>query len=293
MNTWTHYHLAKTVDDALQALSSTQGETRLVSGGTDLLLDIQQGRMPAPELLVDLTGVEEMRCLELRGAELFIGAAVPLSRVAESPLVAEHARALTEAAGLIGGPQVRNVATLGGNVGHALPAADGTISLLAMGAQAEVAAPEGRRRVDLAALFAGPGQSNLDRRREVLVGFYLAARQPNEGSAFARVMRPQGVALPILNMGIWLRREGSRVVDVRVAVGPGGPRPHRSAAAETCLCAGEFTPERVELACKALLEDTRFRTSPQRATAAYRNHLSGVLMKDIIQRAWVRAAGQA
>ena len=85
--------------------------------------------------------------LELRGEELFIGAAVPVNRVALDPMVIEHALALVEACNLIAGPQVRNTATLGGNVAHALPAAEGTIALTALDAQAEVANAAGTRRM--------------------------------------------------------------------------------------------------------------------------------------------------
>ena len=95
--------------------------------------------------------------MRTRGRSLFIGAAVPLSHIARHPLVAQHAEALREACELIGGPQVRNVATLGGNVAHALPAADGTIALLALDATAEIASLNGSRRLPVAELFEGQG----------------------------------------------------------------------------------------------------------------------------------------
>ncbi len=112
----------------------------------------------------------------------------------------DNAQALIEACGLIGGPQVRNVATLGGNVAHALPAADGTIALMALNAQVEVANQKGNRRVPIAEMFLGPGKSALIQ-NELLVGFYLPLQNQNQASAFQRVMRPQGVALPIIQLG--------------------------------------------------------------------------------------------
>ncbi len=114
-----------------------------IAGGTDLLLDLKQGRHAPVHTLIDLTFVSEMSLLELRGDDLYIGAAVSVNRVALDPLVGTHAQALVEACNLIAGPQVRNTATLGGNVAHALPAADGTIALTALNAQAEVASPAG------------------------------------------------------------------------------------------------------------------------------------------------------
>jgi xanthine dehydrogenase FAD-binding subunit len=228
--------------------------------------------------------------LEVRGAELFIGAGVPVSQVTESPLVIEHARAVSEACGLIGGPQVRNTATLGGNVAHALPAADGMISLVAMDAQAEIASPEGLRRVPMLSLFRGPGQSTLEPKRELLVGFYLPLTSPGKASAFSRVMRPQGVALPILNLAVWLSREEDRIAAVRIAVGPAGPTPQRAGAVEDYLQNKLFSEETLTCARQIWREAMRFRTSPARATAEYRFHLSGHLLEDVIRTAWMRAA---
>jgi len=126
-----------TVEEALQFLSGVHDSARIVSGGSDLLLEIQQGRHPPVKALVDVTEIEEMYALEIHDRSLFIGASVNLARLANSPLIKQHAQALTEAASLMASPQVCNVATIGGNVAHALPAADGSISLLALDAQAE------------------------------------------------------------------------------------------------------------------------------------------------------------
>ncbi len=161
MNTWSNYILVHTIEEALRVMASAPGPARPVAGGTDLLLDIQHGHVPPIETLVDITGIEEMQCLELRGDALFIGAAVPVRIITESPLIQRHALALSEACGLIGGPQVRNTATLGGNVAHALPAADGTIALSALDAQVEIAGPEGRRLVPILSIFQGVGRSVL------------------------------------------------------------------------------------------------------------------------------------
>src|SRR5512139_314993 len=139
MSLWKNYLLPQSLTDALQALTGIPGTVRLIAGGTDLLLDLQQGRQSPVDTLVDVSCIPELTCLDLREGELFIGAGVPLDEIVASPLIWQHAFAICEACSLIGGPQVRNTATLGGNVAHALPAADGTISLLAMGAQALVA----------------------------------------------------------------------------------------------------------------------------------------------------------
>ena len=150
MNLWQQYVRPTSVSEAVTALMSGPGPVLPIGGGTDIMLDLQQGRHSPVHTIVDLTEIPEMKILETRDDQLFIGAGVTVSRIARDPLAATHAQALTEACDLIGGPQVRNVATLGGNVAHALPAADGTIALMCLDAEAEVAGPDGNRRVSLA-----------------------------------------------------------------------------------------------------------------------------------------------
>lgn len=285
---WQEYLRPKNVTEALEALATAPGPVLPLAGGTDLLLELEQGRHAPVRTLVDITSVSEMLPIELRAGELFIGAAVPHDQIVDSPLVREHAQALLEGCALIGGPQVRNVATLGGNVAHALPAADGTIALIALDAQAEVAGPGGYRRVPLIDFFLGPGK-NILVENELLVGFYLPVRNGNEASAFQRVMRPQGVALPILNLAIWLAREEGRVRDIHIAVGPAGPKPWRASAAEAALRGQTLEDQLVRHSLDLILQEARFRTSPQRSSADYRRHLAGVLFTDTLAAAWSRA----
>lgn len=291
MTIWKTYYLAKSPEDALRALTKESGSARLIAGGSDLLLELQQGLRPAVDTLVDVTAIPEMTVLEIQQGRIYLGAAVPLSKIVASPLIKEHARALHEAASLIGGPQVRNIATLGGNVAHALPAADGTISLLSLNAQALIQGEYGRRITPLETLFLGPGRSVLEENRELLLGFYLPLKAGGEGSAFVRVMRPQGVAIAILNMAAWVRREGDKLADVRLAVGPAGPLPFRARAAEAAFRGQNFSRHSFNQALSALRTEVHFRTSPHRATSEYRHKLAPWLLEQAISAAWERAAG--
>ena len=281
------YILARTIEEAVATLSAADSSTRIISGGSDLLLEIQQGILPPVEKLVDVTEVEEMGTLEIREGCLFIGASVTLARITHSDLAKQHAQALADATVLMANPQVCNVATIGGNVAHALPAADGTISLLALDAKAEVANMSGRRKVPLKTLFKGPGESTLG--RDLLVGFYLPLKETGQGSAFVRRVNPQGIPLAMLNMAIWLERKEDRIVDIRIAVGPSGPIPLRIVSAENALVGKSPSPEVQAYALDELLQEAHFRTSPHRATAEYRRHLAGVLLQESLMKAWQRA----
>ncbi len=290
MNLWQQYLSPRSIPEAILALTSAPGPVIPIAGGTDLLLDLQQGRHAPVHTLVDLTAVPELTQLEERDGKLFIGAAAPLNRIARHPLLAQHAEALVEACDLVGGPQVRNVATLGGNVAHALPAADGTIALLALDAEAEIADASGTRRVPLSELFLGPGKSSLKHGEELLVGFYLPLLKRHQASCFKRIMRPQGVALPIINLAIRISRDGEAITEIRIAVGPGAAIPWRAEQAEQALLNKPFSPEFIDAAQEALLAHVGFRSSPRRATAEYRRHLVGALFRDTLEGAWQRAA---
>ena len=309
MNLWQEYLRPKTLAEALDVFSSAPKPLAPIAGGTDLLLDLEQGRHPPVHTLVDINEIEELLALELRDDQLFIGAGVPVNRIVLDPLVRAHAQALVEACELIGGPQVRNVATLGGNVAHALPAADGTIALLALNAEAEIAsfalsgAERSRstnsmntRRIPFKDLFLGPGKSSIQHGEELIVGFYIPiqktlrdSKSRRVSSSFKRIMRPQGVALPIINVAIWLEREKETINDIRIAVGPGAATPWRAHNAEQVLIGKSMNVETIEAALEILLAHIGFRSSPRRASADYRRHLIESLFKDTLESAWERA----
>jgi carbon-monoxide dehydrogenase medium subunit len=289
MNLWQQYLQPRSLPEAIQALMSAPQPAIPIAGGTDLLLDIEQGRHSPVHTLIDLTGIPELIAVEERDGRLFIGSAAPLNSIARHPLVAIHAKALVEACDLVGGPQVRNVATLGGNVAHALPAADGTIALLALDAEAEIAASTGQRQVPLSDLFLGVGKSSLKRGEELLVGFYLPMLKSNSSSAFKRIMRPQGVALPIINLAIRLSRKADAIAEIRIAVGPGAAIPWRALQAEEALTGKECDERSIDFAQEALLAHVGFRSSPRRATSEYRRHLVASLFRETLQVAWQRA----
>lgn len=282
-----NYLVAKDIVDAVEALARSGDSAKVITGGTDLLLDIQQSRLVPPEILIDVTQIPEMQVLEIRSNQLLIGAAVSHNRIAESALVINNCRALSEASGLIGGPQVRNVASLGGNVGHALPAADGTIALMALDAQAEIAGVDGRRISPLASLFHSPGKNTLSK-GELITGFYIPLDQVHQASAFRRVMRPQGVAIAILNCAVWLERKENLISDIRISIGPSGPTPRRMHIAEESLLGQTPTPSILDQAVQAVMEEANFRTSRHRATQEYRLKVMDVLLRECVATAWDR-----
>jgi carbon-monoxide dehydrogenase medium subunit len=143
---WKHYHTPQTVSEALSLLASYEGQAQVIGGGTDLLIDLQHsGHEPPRQALVDVTRIPEMTAITEVNGVVTLGAGVTHTAITRAALLEQGATCLVESCGVVGGPQVRNVGTLGGNVAHALPAGDGTTSLMALDAEAEVAWQDGRR----------------------------------------------------------------------------------------------------------------------------------------------------
>ncbi len=291
MSLWTHYHTPTTVDEALTLLASYQGRARVIAGGTDLLLDIRHGHTPRPEALVDITRITGIAALRQDSDVMALGAGVTHAQIVAEPVLATRATCLVESCGVVGGPQVRNVGTIGGNVAHALPAGDGTTSLVALDAEADVALDGVRQWLPIRDLFVGPGQSRLDQTRDVLVGFRFRLCGPREGSAFKRIMRPQGVALPILGCAAWMRLDESaeRYDDLRICIGPVSKVPARAEAVEEALRGAVVGAEAVERAVSVARETLRPRTSKYRATAEYRQEMVEVLLRRVLPLAAQRA----
>ena len=291
MTLWTHYHTPSTVDEALDLLTQYAGDARVIVGGTDLLLDIRQGNEARPEALIDITCIEGLNTIQHTNDTLTIGAGVTHTQIVQSPIITERATCLVESCGVVGGPQVRNVGTLGGNVAHALPAGDGTTSLVALDAEVEIVLNSARRWVPIREMYRGPGESLLDSTRDVLVQVRFSLCGTREATAFKRIMRPQGVALPILGCAAWVRlnEAGERYDDVRVCIGPVAKTPTRAEAVEQVL-RGQLTSDDVlEQAVAAAGESLSPRTSNYRATADYRREMVDVLLRRVLPLAVKRA----
>jgi carbon-monoxide dehydrogenase medium subunit len=308
MKVFDSYHLPVTAAEALELLAQYEGAARVIAGGTDLLVDTQAefhaGHRPHFAALVDVTRIAGATEIRVEGEQILIGCGVTHTTIVNSPLIQARATALAEACAVVGGPQVRNVATLIGNVAHALPAADGTVALLAFDAEAQVASRAGNGAAGdeeviyewrpLSSLFRGPGQSAVDATRELILAVRLTPTSDGSASAFSRVMRPQGVALPILGMAVRVsgHREDSRWVldDVAVSVGPVAPVPFRARQTEMLLRGRSLDDALVREAAEVLVAEAKPRTSPHRSTREYRVELLPSLLEHTLTSAVERLA---
>ena len=289
-NSWDNYYTPKTVSEAVELLQRYDGRARVIGGGTDLAVEIRRGLHRPVEAMVDATRIAGLDEIEKEANHIVIGCGVTHSQIVRSDLIIRHGTCLSESCSVIGGPQVRNVGTLAGNVAHALPAGDGTIGLLALGGEIEVAGTKGTRWIPVEDSFRGPGKSVIDRNREVLTRLRFRPTAAGEGSAHHRVMRPQGLCLPIISMAVRLRLDDeNRITKARIGMGPVGPVPYLVEAAMDALVGAPASEKQFLKATEVALSSVSLRASKYRASHEYREEMLRTFLPVILQRAAQRA----
>ena len=178
------YQAPKTLEQAIALLAGANGKARILAGGTDLLIQMRSGRAD-PELVVDIKAIAEMRSIAADAGSYRVGAALTCMELIENKAFAEAWPGIVDGAKYIGSIQVKGRATLGGNLCNASPAADGVPALIAAGAVACIAGPNGRREVPVADFATGPGKTLLAP-GELLVSVLLPRRAPRSGDAYLR-----------------------------------------------------------------------------------------------------------
>ena len=274
------YFAARTVDEAVTLLHEQQG--RVIAGGTDLVLDLRSGKKKC-QAVVDITDIPECGRISLENDFLRIGACCTFAQLESSPLVQRYATALAQASSFVGSPQIRNVATIGGNVVNAMPAADGAVALVGLNVQAEIAGPDGLRlcRVE----DCVPGNWTIHRRCGA--GIHLCISCPSEGrrdlaERYKRFALRQSLALPVVAAaaGIGFQENGSYPA--------GWPWPRRGPAAWRAEGSRDVSERPDDLPGNgdrrrgSCAQAAPFRDSPVRCSAAYKRMLAETMACDAL-----------
>jgi carbon-monoxide dehydrogenase medium subunit len=287
---WYEYLLPSSVEEALAMLAERGGRARVMAGGTDLIIQLTEGQRSA-DCLVDITHIPELNRITLEDGMVVLGANVTHRQASESPLVRERATVLAQACRAVGSLQIRNVGTLGGNVVNAMPAADGSIALLALEAEAEIADGTGRKWVPLPDLFAGPGVSRVDSTREMLTALRFHALSERQGSALERIARRRALALPILICAVvvTLSEDGGDFESAHIALGPVAPVPFRASQAEESLRGAPISLATMARAGEIAIQESQPRSSLLRASREYREEVIKVLVRRGLEQAVQKA----
>ena len=276
------------VDECLTVLAQRGSEAKLVAGGTDLLPQMKNG-VTRPGCVVDISRLSELRSIALDASGgLRLGAAVAARQIERDARLAKAFPSLVESAALVGSIQIRNLATVGGNLCNAAPSADMAPPLIALEAEAVIAGPKGRRRVPLASFFEGVRTTVLGP-DELLIELVVPGAGPRSGGHYLRHTPRRELDIAVVGVASQITLSNGVCGKARISLASVAPTPVRATAAERMLEGQPLTKERVEEAATLAVEAAR-PISDQRGSAEFRKHLVRVLTRRTLTTALARAS---
>jgi aerobic carbon-monoxide dehydrogenase medium subunit len=285
----TFEYLAPTTIKAAVAALAAHKRAQVLAGGTDLLIRMKMGGA-SPGLIVDVKNIPGFRDLKIdRKKGLAVGPAVTMRQAEMSDPLWRNYPAVAEGAGLVGSVQIRNRATLVGNVCNAAPSADTTPGLILYKAKLRIAGPDGRRTVAVEKCFLGPGKTVLAP-GELVTAVVASPPPPRTGSAYARHTMREAMDIAVVGVGalVTLAPRTGVCEDVRIVLGAVAPTPIRATRAEAVLKGAKPSPELIARAAEAAVEESR-PISDVRGSAEFRKEIVGVLTQRMLTLACERA----
>ena len=279
-----------TAEEAVEMLSALGGRGRILAGGTDLVEKLREGDSDI-DVFVDIRRIEDMKSIALKGDHIIIGAGVTHAQVATSDLVKKEAGVLAEACLSVGGPQIRNLGTLAGNVVSAQPAADGSLALASLSATLTVLGLTYRHEMDIANAFAGPGVSKIDATKEVITEIAVPIKGERRGSNYQRLAMRRSLSLPMVAAAAVVDLEEKRFKRVRLAVGPMAPTPLVVSEIDDLLRGKSVSRRNISKAVEILGRVAQPRDSLLRGSRDYRLSMVQVLAYKAVMTASLRAQG--
>lgn len=283
-------HEARSVDDAVRLLQEYP-QAQIIAGGSDVLVQIREGKRAGVEL-VSIYSLDELRGVTMeKDGTIRIGSLTSFSHITKNPVIQKYINVLGEAVDMVGGPQIRNIGTIGGNTCNGVTSADSASTLFAWDAVIELMGPDGIRKIPIKDFYIKAGKVDL-KPGEIQTAI-LIPREAYEGYEGYYIKYAMRNAMDIATLGcsvnVKLSDDKKTFTDIRIAYGVAGPVPMRAVHAETAGRGLEVTEENIEKIGDTVLEDVTPRDS-WRASKAFREHISRLLCKRALKEA-VRRAG--
>lgn len=279
----------KTLDEAVKMYDSNPN-LKIIAGGTDVLIKMHHGELEGVELLSlkNVKGMNEIKMLE--DGSIWIGAMTSFSELFHSELINNHLYVLSEAAVSMGGPQIRNMATVGGNISNGAVSADSAPTLFALNAQLKLKSAKGERVVPITEFYDGPGRVKFQP-SEILEAIIIT-KENYEGlkGNYIKYCNRKAMDIAMLSVAAICKVHEGKFSDMRIALGVAAPTPVRCSEAETYAIGRAASEEEIKEIAKNALKASKARDS-WRGSKAYREHLIEVLVQRAIKEAINRAGG--
>lgn len=272
-----NYFSPKNLNDTLNHLDNSEGNLKILAGGTDIIPAIRAAKLVLSDNtnILDIKSIENLNHITFDKKILRIGAITTLSEIVESDIVRENFSLLSDAINQIGSLQIRNWATIGGNLCNASPAADVAVPLLALDASLRLQSKEENRVVPVSEFFIGPGKTTL-KSNELLTEILIPIQ--NGISVFIKLGRRNTFTLSVISVAVFVQINENIMSYIRIALGAVAPIPLRAKNTERILIGKELTKENIEEAVRTIKEEVS-PISDVRASSEYRKDMSGVLVR--------------
>jgi carbon-monoxide dehydrogenase medium subunit len=269
---WHRYLTPGSLDETLRLLAEHAGHARLVAGATDLILELERGQRPGITTLIDVSRLPDLDRISLgEDGRIYLGALVTHNRAAGSPLIQERALALARACWEVGAPQIRNRATIAGNVVTASPANDSIPPLMALEASVTLRSVSGGRQVPLRDFYTGVRKTVL-RPDEMLTEISFPAPPAGTRSTFMKFALRRAQAISVVNAAVVIEQEAGRVRRAAIALGSVAPTVMRAPQAEAALIGAPLSKEAIDRAGAAAAQEAR-PIDDLRGSAAFRREM--------------------
>lgn len=279
------HHAPATVAAALDLLARLGGQARLLAGGTDIFPAMKK-RDLTPGHLISLKDIAGLKGISADDQEIRIGALATLGEIERSPVVRQHLPILWNALQVMASPQIRTLATIGGNICSAVPSADTAPPLIALQASVKLLGAGSERSVPIEDFFTGPKESVL-RADEILTEILIPSPPARSGGIYIKLMRRNAMELALVGVAAQLSLNASLTIceSARIALGAVAPTPIRASEAEAVLVGREINETLAAEAGKAAAKTCRPRTNSIRASVEYRRSMVEVLTRRAIMEA--------
>ncbi|MHB1393614.1 MAG: xanthine dehydrogenase FAD-binding subunit XdhB [Clostridia bacterium] len=276
----------ETLEVALKMLAGNPN-LKIIAGGTDVLIRMHSGSLEEVELLSlrSIAGMDEISVLE--DGTISIGAMATFAQLFRNDIINKYLPVLSEAAVSVGGPQIRNMATIGGNICNGAVSADSATTMLAYDAALKLISSAGTRIIQVRDFYAGPGKVNL-LPGEILINILISEDSyQNTSGCYIKHSNRKAMDIAMLGVSVVCKADGGKFSDVRIALGVAAPTPIRCSEAEDYARGRDINPETLKEIGKYAVRSAKARDS-WRASKAYREHLIEILtiraLKEAVQR---------
>jgi carbon-monoxide dehydrogenase medium subunit len=276
------------VDEATRLLDEIGKEASVLAGGTDLLVNMKLGKT-APKHVVSLSRIEDLKGVKREQGSLTLGACVTAAELKDQEEIKAEFNGLCQSAGSLGSPLIRNLATVGGNIVTARPAADLPPSLMAYGASLVLRRDKSERIIPLEGFFKGPGQTTIEP-KEILCGVLLKEPPPYSGGGYVKLGVRKALEISLVNVAAFMALDGPNgpIKEARIVLGAVAPMPMRSPSAEATLMGERPDDALFEKAGNAAAKDAK-PIDDFRGSAEYRGEMVKVLTRRALKLAYEEA----